>query len=686
MLRNLIVVLFAGAADAWKPPLPHYKPVSEPCFSNASGEDIYQDVSLRGKLAVVTGSNSGIGLETARALAMRGATVVMACRNATRINEAILNIKETVPDADLIAPESLLDLASFAKVRAFAEEMQQYPAIDILVNNAAMDNNPHRHMTIDGLEMAFQVDYPSTWLLTTLLLPKLRSAEGGGRIVNLVSQAFSMACQMANRHDCVDIDRLPPPAIKEDSTVMGIPPTNYGIARLLMIRWTEDLAEREAASHTGVTAYTVDPGFVNTSMAKKSNLSPFFQVMTWASQCREGSPCPKTAGQGALTPVYLAMNPCRDSLVSGAFYQWCDTVEVRNCLELKDGLTPDRTGLKCPGESQEYKSALSDITASWTGNYSAPFVLDAAQARDLQELEVFEAGGKCPLLLQPLCALVKEAGCFKSCLPHIKACFSDGGCRSSMAESIPCTARMMLQNKSAVEQLACFVPDNRLRNNLFFCMLDEHSCIHPSPDDTKYPECRETEILGDRNFSKVNMFGDWWKVRGWMSGEQYECRACGKVQFWDYSTCSPLPWPQPLPPVEAESDYVVMSSTWLEADAKGKLWTINDTSLFGARSGRAGFPARQQHIGAMYGLSYQENFTVVYDGSQEAEPFVFLYGCGGTVQGSYVTGFVLAKTPVASLALNARIEVVAKENGFAYDGNWCEVDNSCAATFSDIMV
>jgi len=273
---------------------------------------------------------------------------------------------------------------------------------------------------------------------------------------------------------------------------------------------------------------------------------------------------------------------------------------------------------------------------------------------------------------------VEEAGCMNRCLPHIKACIADGGCRKSMMESIPCTAKMMLQNKTAVEQLACFVPDNRLRNNLFFCMLDENSCIHPSPDNTVYPECRESEIVGDTNFSKAHMVGDWWKVRGWTSGEEYECRPCGKVQFWDYNSCT-LPWPQPLPPAEAESDYVVISSTWLEADSKGKLWTMNDTSLFGPRPGRAGFPTRQQHIGAMYGLSYLENFTVVHDGSQEPEPFVFLYGCGGTVQGTYVTGFVLAKTPVATPTLDARIEAVAKKNGFGYDGVWCEVDNSCAA-------
>ena len=79
----------------------------------------------------------------------------------------------------------------------------------------------------------------------------------------------------------------------------------------------------------------------------------------------------------------------------------------------------------------------------------------------------------------------------------------------------------------------------------------------------------------------------------------------------------------------------------------------------------------------MYGLSYLENFTVVHDGTQEAEPFLFLYGCGSTIQGAYVTGFVMAKTPVASATLKARIFDVAKLNGFDDEDDWCTVDNSC---------
>merc|ERR1712087_398468 len=111
-------------------------------------------------------------------------------------------------------------------------------------------------------------------------------------------------------------------------------------------------------------------------------------------------------------------------------------------------------------------------------------------------------------------------------------------------------------------------------------------------------------------------------------------------------------------------------------DENNKSWVVNETSLFGPRPNHMGYPAKQNHRGVMYGVSYLENFTVVHDGSSEAEPFMFLYGCGSTIQGAYVTGFVMAKTPVASPALKIRIAGIAKQNGFG-DDEWCEVDNTC---------
>jgi len=144
------------------------------------------------------------------------------------------------------------------------------------------------------------------------------------------------------------------------------------------------------------------------------------------------------------------------------------------------------------------------------------------------------------------------------------------------------------------------------------------------------------------------------------------------VKFWPYTEL-----PRPVTPPADTSDYNVISSEWKEQDINGKWWTVNETSLFGPRPGHKGYPRKQQHIGVMYGLSYLENFTIVHDGTQEAEPFVFLYGCGSTKQGAYVTGFVMGKQPTATASLSKRIDEVAKQNGFDDTDSWCIVDNSC---------
>lgn len=177
---------------------------------------------------------------------------------------------------------------------------------------------------------------------------------------------------------------------------------------------------------------------------------------------------------------------------------------------------------------------------------------------------------------------------------------------------------------------------------------------------------------GDASYKPSHLLGHWWKVRAWTKGEMYECRPCGQVNFYPYHT---LPWPTKAP--EDTTDYAIISSTWYEKDDAGTTWVVNETSLFGPRPGHVGFPEEQNHRGVMYGLSYLENFTIVHDGTQEKEPFFFLYGCGSTIQGGYVTGFVMAKMPHATPTLSERIAQIAKQNGFDENDAWCEVDNTC---------
>ncbi|KNB52971.1 oxidoreductase [Streptomyces caatingaensis] len=136
-----------------------------------------------GRTAVVTGANSGIGYVTARELARRGARVVLACRDETRGRAAEELLRTEVPDADVrLAP---LDLADLASVRAFADGLPE-ERLDLLVNNAGVMALPRRR-TVDGFEMQFGTNHLGHFALTGLLLPRLRAAGDGARVVTVSS-------------------------------------------------------------------------------------------------------------------------------------------------------------------------------------------------------------------------------------------------------------------------------------------------------------------------------------------------------------------------------------------------------------------------------------------------------------------------------------------------------------------
>jgi hypothetical protein len=414
-------------------------------------------------------------------------------------------------------------------------------------------------------------------------------------------------------------------------------------------------------------AFSVNPGFVNTSMAKGSNLSPMFERLACATESRPGAPCPTSPSQGALTPTFLALHPGIEA-DSGKFFEWCAPAEVDQCMDFEAGPAV------CAGASQEYKDGLRNLTAAWVKNFTQPLgAQPASAAKDglVPIADMFDLEGACPTWLEPICDQIKNLRGCANCVKEAQACISDPECKSNFMASLSCLSKKM--HASADEQLQCFVPVNAKRDAMFYCMLDQHDCIPIGKSNATYPACRDHEMAGDSSFDPKHVVGDWWKLSAWTKGEQYECRPCGHVKFWPYTE---LPWPVTAP--ADTKDYNVISSEWLEKDINGKWWTVNETSLFGPRPNHKGYPMKQQHVGVMYGLSYLENFTIVHDGTQEAEPFIFLYGCGSTKQGAYVTGFVMGKQPVATASLQKRIKEVAHENGFDDTDSWCVVDNSCA--------
>ena len=152
-----------------------------------------------GRIAVVTGANGGLGLETSRALAAAGAHVVMAARNQEKAASAVEDIRGTVaePSLEVVA----LDLGSQESVREAADQiLGAHERIDLLINNAGVMGIPERK-TVDGHEMQFGVDHLGHWSLTALLMPALLRAQAA-RIVTVTSTAHHMgrAVDPANPH------------------------------------------------------------------------------------------------------------------------------------------------------------------------------------------------------------------------------------------------------------------------------------------------------------------------------------------------------------------------------------------------------------------------------------------------------------------------------------------------------
>ena len=142
-----------------------------------------------GRIAIVTGANTGIGYETALALAKTGMTVVLACRDLSKANQAQAQIQAQVPGADVIVMP--LDLSQLASVREFAGAYRdRFARLDLLINNAGVMGPPYRQ-TEDGFEQQMGVNYFGHFLLTELLLDLMPNTPES-RVVSLSSNAHKM--------------------------------------------------------------------------------------------------------------------------------------------------------------------------------------------------------------------------------------------------------------------------------------------------------------------------------------------------------------------------------------------------------------------------------------------------------------------------------------------------------------
>lgn len=248
---------------------------------------------VRGRVCLVTGATSGIGLETARALAAMGATVIVGARDRERGERARADIQASTGSTD--AHVVVADFSRLREVRAMAlEVLDRFPRLHVLVNNAGLLMG-QRLTTEDGLELTFQVNYAAHFLLTELLLGRLK-ASAPSRVVNVASEA--------HRWGRIDFDDL-----QSERHWSGV--KAYAQSKYANIVFTYELAHR--LEGTGVTANAVHPGVVATGWTRHA--SPWMRMYATL-----GRPFMLSARRGAQTVVWLAASP-EVERATGGYYR-----------------------------------------------------------------------------------------------------------------------------------------------------------------------------------------------------------------------------------------------------------------------------------------------------------------------------------------------------------------------------
>ena len=248
---------------------------------------------MNSKIAFITGANAGIGKETAKGLAQKGYTVVMHARNKEKGQTALDEIREATgnPNLDLL----IADLSSQKQVRALAAAfLEKYDALHLLINNAGAVFNQYKE-TGDGIEQCFAVNHLASFLLTHLLLDRIKSSAPA-RIVNVASAShYSGAIRFS------DLGH------KNGYNGMKV----YGQSKLANVLFTYELARKLEGS--GVTVNALHPGVVKTKIGNKDG-GVFFSLM-WSLM----KPFMITPEKGAATSLYVATAPELEG-VSGKYF------------------------------------------------------------------------------------------------------------------------------------------------------------------------------------------------------------------------------------------------------------------------------------------------------------------------------------------------------------------------------
>ena len=268
--------------------------------------------NLQDQIILVTGATSGIGEVTARELARQGAHVVILARNAAKAEKtrAALVAATSNERIDVV----LADLSDLTQVRRVAAELhQQYPRLDVLVNNAGLMFGAERELSAQGNEMTLATNHLGPFLLTSLLLDLLQRSPAA-RIVNVASMAY----------------RFSKPTLDDIQSARSYSAVwEYGTTKLWNIMFTQELARRlRAHGISNIVTNSLHPGAVATNYGKQTGgiISALLEL---------GRPFMISPEKGARTSVFLATD-AQVGTSSGGYYNKCRPEAVRSSFNTPD--------------------------------------------------------------------------------------------------------------------------------------------------------------------------------------------------------------------------------------------------------------------------------------------------------------------------------------------------------------
>jgi NAD(P)-dependent dehydrogenase (short-subunit alcohol dehydrogenase family) len=246
--------------------------------------------SLEGQTWVVTGANSGLGLETTKGLALKGALVVMACRDPKRAAAAADEVRRVAPTAKLKLMS--LDLASLESIATFAQTLAaEHPVVDGLLNNAGIMAIP-RKLTADGFEMQFGTNHLGHFALALRVLPQLEKATTPRLVV---------VASAAHRWGTIHFDDL---MGEKSYSAWG----RYGQAKLANLMFTYEAARRFAAAGKKTVVAAAHPGYAATNLQGVGAQMTGSKFGAWFMNLGN-SIMAQSAEMGALPSLYAATAP-----------------------------------------------------------------------------------------------------------------------------------------------------------------------------------------------------------------------------------------------------------------------------------------------------------------------------------------------------------------------------------------